>query len=399
MRVDERGLPVWSDGYVGRAGNADVPERRERGVLSEGSEGVRERNRRSVYRCLVASSGEAVSRQDLCLATGLSHPTVGTIVQEFTDLGICRAAGHSNARGGRPAQLLDFNAGAVHVVAVDLSAQRPRAMLVDLAGRARMRAVAEEPLAGAAFLRWLGRLLDDWSAERNIGRLAVALPGVVVARTGMVRYAPALGWHDYPLAEVLRESFGYAVTLENDVNALAIAEHRWGSAAGHSDALFLAMTSGVGMGVVLGGRLLRGSHSAAGEIGYGAWRRVERPENPTLNRPGQLESTLLALVERCAPGGRLELSTADSISAFTELAEALAVVLQNAVCLLDPELLVVSWPADPGGRLVAALRELLSPPLPLEVVEVALGEEAAIRGVARLAIDALEDSVAQLALP
>ncbi|HET9026562.1 MAG TPA: ROK family protein [Trueperaceae bacterium] len=369
--------------------------------LNREREGVREGNRRAIYHCLLERHGEALSRHDLCQATGLSHPTVGTILQEFGQLGICKPVGRSTARGGRPAQLIDFNAAAACVLAVDLSEANPRAALFDLAGRVLARDSAPGVLAADEdeLFSWLGGLLDSWSAANAIGRLAVALPGVVAARASTVRYAPALGWHDYPLGAVLEEQFGYAVTLENDVNALATAELRFGAVAGRSSALFLALTTGVGMGVALDGRIYRGSHSAAGEIGYGAVAQVDRLANPSLNQPGQLEAHLQALRAQVVVDGHVTLTTSAARRAFAELATDLAVVLQNAVCLLDPELLVVSWPADVEHELVRELRERLSPPLPLEVVPVALGPEAALRGVAHLAIDQLEDSFTLLELP
>lgn len=361
-------------------------------------EGVRERNRRSVYRCLLESGGEPLSRQDVCVITGLSHPTVRAIVQELAEMGVCREVGRSSGRGGRPAGLVELDPVAACVAAVDLSGARCRTALVDLAGNVRERAdgPAAGPGVGDALFEWLDDLLADWTATRKVRRLAVALPGVVVQGRGTIHYAPALGWHDYPLASVMERRLGCPVTLENDVNALAIAELRRGAIGERANALFLALTGGVGMGVVIGGAIHRGSHSAAGEIGYGAVGRVTSLVNPSFNQPGPLEAHLLGLAEKFSRGGDLDLGTGAARGAFELFASDLAVVLQNAVCLLDPEVIVVYWPADREHLLVSALRERLSTPVPLEVVPEAIGPDATLLGVAYLALDAVEDQIIRL---
>lgn len=364
-------------------------------------EGLRERNRRSVYRCLLERDGEQLSRNDLCRATGLSHPTVRTILQEFGELGLCQEVGHSTARGGRPAQLVAFRPDAVSVLSVDLSERTYRAALIDLTGRVLERSEGPPRRAGASeeLFGWLEGTLQQWERDRVIGRLAVALPGVVVQESGSVHYAPALGWHDYPLATVLRERLGIEVTLENDVNALARAELYFGFSSPWTNALFLTLTSGVGMGIAIGGRIYRGSHSAAGEIGYGAIGSVSAAPDPSLDAPGRLEAHLQKLMETFMPTGVLDLGTEPAREAFERFVTDLAIVVQNAVCLLDPEYLVVSWPADPQQLLVSALREELSAPVPLEVVPVALGRDATLLGVAHMALTELEDQFCVLDLP
>ncbi|MFO0687526.1 MAG: ROK family protein [Myxococcota bacterium] len=102
-----------------------------------------------------------------------------------------------------------------------------------------------------------------------LAAVGVAAPGPVELRTGLLRNPPNLpGWRDVPLADVLREAFGVPVSVQNDANAAALAEHRFGAGRGSADMVYLTMSTGVGGGVVSGGRLVVGANGFAGELGH-----------------------------------------------------------------------------------------------------------------------------------
>lgn len=371
---------------------------------SSGSERVRAENRRAVFRALAERFDP--TRAELAHATGLSLPTVATILAELAHVGVVEEAGTEAGTGGRPAQRLRFVAGARHVVAVDLSGRTARALRVDLRG-----AIAE-PFEGGPVLRpgvleelvrWLAPIVRD-PRRPPVRRVAVAVPGVVDPSDGHVDFAPALGWHDQAVAEAVETALGVAVTLENDVNALAVAESRYGASAGRRHVLFVALGTGVGAGLVIDGRLHRGAHAAAGEIGYGlpslaaardatsagGWDGTRRDHGA----PGALERHLLAIAGRCLDdAGRLRIRRPGAAAALGEVADALRPVLHTLTCLLDPELVVVSWRADPDGLLVARLSEGWSVPWPVPLVAGALGRDGVALGVARLALDRLEDDL------
>jgi|SRR5690625_533996 len=354
-------------------------------------ERVREHSRGLVYRCLLERSGERLSRNDISWATGLSNPTVSTVLQEFSGLSLVTEEGHSSARGGRPAKLVRFNPQASCVFTIDLAEHGTRALLVDLTGNVLER--RDGPVFGEhdteKLFSWLAELHVLWSARFEIGRVAVSLPGVVEHGRGMVFFAPALGWHNYPLADRLQHRLGLPVTLENDVNALALGEMRFGGFMTGSSALFLTITSGVGMGIVLNGQLFRGSHHAAGEVGYGWLPGKTRSGDSRIGESGPLELHLLSLVRRFSDGRQLDLDTEEARGAFSEFSSDLAVMVHNAVCLLDPDRLVVAWPADRDGRLVQELTRLLEVPMPLEITSARLGRDGPALGVAAIALDEL----------
>ncbi len=105
-----------------------------------------------------------------------------------------------------------------------------------------------------------------WSEVEAVG---VSVPGPLDRERGAVLAPPNLpGWHDVALRERLAAAFGRPVHLENDANAAALAEWRFGAGRGFDDLVYLTMSTGIGGGLVLGGRLYRGAGGNAGEIGH-----------------------------------------------------------------------------------------------------------------------------------
>ncbi len=341
--------------------------------------------------------GEKLSRNDISWSTGLSNPTVSTVLAEFQELSLVEEVGQSTTRGGRPAQLVRFNPRASCVMSVDLSGSRCHALLVDLSGEVLEREDGPERggMGNGELFDWLQKLHANWSSFTRLGRAAVAIPGVVEHDSGSVHYAPALGWHNYPLAARLEQKLGLQVTLENDVNALALGEMRFGGASGNN-VVFLSITSGVGMGLVLNGSIFRGSHYAAGEVGYSRLESTGRQERPTFGEPGPLESQLLSQSGHFLRDGVVQLGTPEAAPAFDRFTRDLGIIVQNALCLINPDRLVIAWPADREQKLLAAFRQDLTTPMPVEIQAARLGRDAAALGVAAIALDGLEAAFCRL---
>lgn len=111
-------------------------------------------------------------------------------------------------------------------------------------------------------------LAEAGVAREELEAVGVSAPGPLDVRSGVLLNPPNLpGWRDVPLADWFRDALGAPVALENDADAAALAEWRLGAARGSEDAVYLTMSTGVGGGLILGGRLQRGQHGA-GEIGH-----------------------------------------------------------------------------------------------------------------------------------
>ena len=105
--------------------------------------------------------------------------------------------------------------------------------------------------------------------QGDLKGLGIASPGAVDAYNGVVPEAPQLtGWRDVPLTRIMEERLGVPVWLENDANAAALGENRYGAGRGTKHMIYLTVSTGVGGGIIIDGALYRGTRGAAGELGH-----------------------------------------------------------------------------------------------------------------------------------
>jgi len=106
-------------------------------------------------------------------------------------------------------------------------------------------------------------------SSATLAGIGIGVPGIIDMDTGMLRESPNLpGWHDYPVRDDIERRLGAKVVLENDANAAALGEQWLGAARDHEDMLMLTLGTGVGGGLVLGGRIWHGMRGMAGEPGH-----------------------------------------------------------------------------------------------------------------------------------
>lgn len=179
----------------------------------------------------------------------------------------------SNGRG-RPGRLIRLRARAVHFVGVEIGVGRLVAIALDLSGTMVGRIEQRGSLVGmpvAAVLRRLVKLVTSLRIRHATlgpaGGVGVTVPGFMT-RDGVVLAAPLLGWRNVAIVAALRDHFGCPVLAENDANATAhgewyfVPEHRGG------DLLAVVLAQGAGCGLIADGRILRGAHGLAGELGH-----------------------------------------------------------------------------------------------------------------------------------
>ena len=261
--------------------------------------------------------------------------------------------------------------------------------------------------APAELVRWV---VDRWGEMRQAAGVA-AIEGIGLSAPGPVDPGGTLihrifdwGWRDVPLAALLAGATGLRVRMDNDVNCCAVAEGRWGAAVGRGDFLWMQVSTGVGGGLIQGGRLYAGAHGQAGEIGH---IRIQRRGAPcTCGQRGCLETLISgpAIVRRyraagaAAEGAEEVFAAADAGDPrarrlLRSVAVDLGTALVTAISLLDPDLVVL------GGGVMAGFAELLpvtravvearatasgAPGVP--VVLTRLGAHAALLGAAALAL-------------
>jgi predicted NBD/HSP70 family sugar kinase len=233
------------------------------------SETARQINRRIALNFI--RRHEPLSRADLARRSGLQRSTVSAIVDQLIEEGwvIEGAVGHVE-RGRRP-RFLHLNVGRAGIFAVDL---RPETTTVGLAG-VDARFVAQTtwptPKDPKAFVKELAKTVATFKRAHPQMRgegLGVGLPGRA-DRVGRLVFAPNLGWGRVELQPMLESALGFPVVLENDANACALAELWFGHHPEQlRNLLAVAISEGVGVGLLLNGQLVHGFDSRAGEFGH-----------------------------------------------------------------------------------------------------------------------------------
>ncbi|MFI5778872.1 ROK family transcriptional regulator [Nocardia sp. NPDC051570] len=338
-------------------------------------------NDRAALELLLANG--PLSRTQIGTLTGLSKPTASQLLLRLEAAGLVVPVGTTAAGGPGPnAQLYQVNPAAGYVAGVDVTNTEVRIAVADITGAT----LAEHQVR-----------TKGWSAATTIARVAeavaetvglagldpdavrevvIGLGGAMDPTTGTLRYATHLpGWHSHRLIAELRAAIGATVSIENDVNLAAIAEQTHGAARGCEDFVLLWTAAGVGAAIVIGGRLHRGFHGGAGEVGYmplpgvpivhdvrrknsgGFQQLAGAPAVSALARSHGLSAPTAATAVTEA------LETPGAGDAFlTEFADRLALGLASIVAVVDPELVILAGavPCAGGERLRALVQDALA---------------------------------------
>ncbi len=237
---------------------------------------LRDRNRQRVMGILRMQG--AISQADIARATGLSRTTVSTLVSELREAGLVAdvdtKSGHE--RGGRPGVQLVLRDPSEVVVGIDFGHSHVGVAVADLRHNILAERVdaldvnrlAQEALDLAAemFSEVLGRIRVD---RRNVVAAGIGIPGPVDRAHGTAGSATILpGWVGLRIASEMQERLGVPVQIENDANLGALAELTWGAGKDCSNFAYIKAATGIGAGIVIDGRLLRGATGTAGEIGH-----------------------------------------------------------------------------------------------------------------------------------
>ncbi|MEU5752958.1 ROK family protein [Streptomyces sp. NPDC047829] len=219
--------------------------------------------------------GRVSTRRELGDATGLSRTTVTARVDQLIGAGFLREGGTASSSGGRPPTLLAFDDRTPTVLAADLGASRGRVAVTDAGGRILAEDVLESRIdvgprralssACDAFEGLLERAARSTDSVCGIG---IGVPGPVDFRAGRVVRPPVMpGWHGFDVRGFVRRRFDVPVLLDNDANMMAMGEYEQAD-PDTSSLIFVKVGTGVGSGIVVGGRLLRGVDGAEGDLGH-----------------------------------------------------------------------------------------------------------------------------------
>ena len=215
---------------------------------------------------------EPISRAEIARESALQRSTVSAIVDSLQTEGLIEEVGEGESTGGRPPTLLRLRTVGAIAIGVAVTPSRTTIATSDLAGRVlREYAFATNRDPEQTFSRVTDCINDFLSlTDGSIESIGVSLPGLIDPATGTAIYVPYFKWRDLPVVEMISSRTGLPVMIDNDANAVALAELWFGrpEVSDARDFILVLVAEGVGTGIVFDGQVYRGKHGAAGEFGH-----------------------------------------------------------------------------------------------------------------------------------
>jgi glucokinase len=316
-----------------------------------------------------------------------------------------------------------MSAAGAQAIGVDVGGTKTAALRIDAEGSVLAREVRPTPAGEMAAT--LDTMVETARAVLTPGveAVGIAAAGLVEKGSGVLRFAPNLAWRDAQLVEFVGGALRLPTVADNDGTAGVWGEFRCGAGRGHDHVLFVGVGTGIGGGIVADGRLMRGAHGFAAEIGHiivepggepcgcgnrGCWETVA--SGSTILRDGRRaisrhsSSTLVEIAEGDPAHLTGEMVTEAALAGdatargiLVEVGHRLGEGIAGLVNVLDPEVVVVGGGAATAGNLLldpvraAFLMAVEAPDRRPEVpiVAAALGNDAGGVGAALLALEAL----------
>jgi predicted NBD/HSP70 family sugar kinase len=339
-----------------------------------------------------------LSRADLARSSSLSKPTVSLALANIERAGLVRAAGTRTGVPGPAAILYEVRPEAGFVLGLDVGREYLRGAIADLTGTIRSksspRSTATEGHGRVVELVALGKALlaEAGLTASDITQTVIGSPGVYDPKRDALA-----------LAGDLREAFGAAVMVENDIDVAALAERAHGHGRDVDSFAFISIGTGLGMGLVLGGKLHRGAHGAAGEIGYMPFSEGHGADVEDARQRGSFEaaSTAAAVVRAATRAGVRDAASAQQVfsaaahgdSAAAAVVAEEALLVAKAVCavitVVDPDLVVLGGGIGQAPGFMAAVQANLATMAPVlpKLKTSALGADAVVDGCVAAGLD------------
>lgn len=154
-------------------------------------------------------------------------------------------------------------------IGIDIGGTKVAAGVVDLDGHVRARLRRETPTTSpTAVLNTIADIVDEFRASHHVTSVGIGAAGFVDATRSTVLFSPHLAWRNEPLRDAVNRRIGLSVLVDNDANAAAWAEWRFGAAQNEEDLVCITLGTGIGGALVVGGQLHRGRWGLAGEFGH-----------------------------------------------------------------------------------------------------------------------------------
>jgi glucokinase-like ROK family protein len=337
-------------------------------------------NRTSILEFIRCS--RPISRSHIAKELGVSLPTVMRIVDGLISEGLVVETGVKEWSGGRKRALVKFNGSDHFIIGIDLGGTKIFGAVADLNGDILQELYFEHhQTRSVESLQVVCHVIDELQRVATqkglpVRGIGIGVPGIIIPETGVVSFAPALEWQDFPLKARLQERYSYPIVIENDVNLAALGEVWFGlQDCGEKNVVLIAIGTGIGAGIVINGSVYSGIHHMAGEIGYLLLDRSHLGQKyPGFGAFEQLASgtgiadrARLAVADQYSVEQRKSLTAEDVFSAARRHERWAETILSDTVDYLAQAIAAIAVMYDPGvillGGGVSRSADLLIDPI------------------------------------
>lgn len=321
-----------------------------------------------------------LSRADISQQLGLTKGTISSLVNELLAENICYETGPGESSGGRRPVMLLFNERAGYSIGIDLGVNYILGVLTDLSGnivQEKMKTInnMDYGMAMIATKKLIQFLLDSApTSHYGVVGIGIAVPGIVSNGGDHILLAPNLGWKNIHLKQEIEKEYNLPVVIENEANAGAYGEKRFGAGKEFENLIYLSAGIGLGVGFILNNELYRGAEGFSGEMGHmiidihgkecscgsaGCWE-LYASEQALLNQAkdvksiNQAELNLESLVQLATENEEIN-------SLFAQIGRYLGFGMTNIINTFNPQQIII------GNRLALA-KDLIVQPI-ADVVE------------------------------
>ena len=215
---------------------------------------------------------EPISRANIARESDLQRSTISAIVEDLKTEGLVEEVGEGESTGGRRPTLLRLRTKEAIAIGVAITPSLTTVATSDLAGRVIEQREFPTNLDPDKTLNEVITLVRELSRQNkgSIEGVGVSLPGLVDPATGNAVYIPCFQWRDITVSQVISTAVGLPVIIDNDANAVALAELWFGrpEVSDARDFILVLVAEGVGTGIIFDGQVYRGQRGAAGEFGH-----------------------------------------------------------------------------------------------------------------------------------
>ncbi|WP_084786887.1 ROK family protein [Bacillus tuaregi] len=322
---------------------------------------------------------DSISRADIAQVSGLHKATVSSLVNELLEEELIFESGPGESSGGRRPVILHFNKDAGYAIGVDIGVNYVLCILTDLLGNIlieKNQTVHQTPYTTTISIvqQMIMSIMEEMPQSRyGVIGIGVGVPGMV-NKEGTIILAPNLGWKNVQLKEKLEALFHVPVTVENEANAGAVGEQRFGAGQDYMDIIYISAGIGIGAGIIVNKELYQGKNGFSGEMGHmiidmngkrcncgsrGCWEAYAS-EHALLEMADPNIDSLETLIEQAEKGDQI------AQNLFKKIGNYLGYGINNIINTFNPDQVII------GNRLALA-KEWIEGPIQTTIEHHTLG--------------------------